>query len=95
MHCKTLIFSGHALRRMFERNVSPATVRAVVESGAVIETYPDDIPYPSVLILGFANGQPLHVVLGYNDAVLECYVITAYRPDPGLWDDSFKVRRTA
>ena len=95
MECNSLIFSSHALQRMFERNIAPVEVRAVVETAEIIETYADDVPYPSALILGFTNGQPLHVVIGYDAPVRECYVITAYRPDPGLWDSSFKVRRTA
>ena len=94
MECKTLIYSGHALRRMFERNISPAGVRATVVDNEIIETYPHGIPHPSMLVLGFIDGQPLHIVLGYNDTALECYVITAYRPDPGQWNANFNTRRT-
>jgi hypothetical protein len=94
MDCKALKFSGHALRRMFERSISPSDVRKVVEAGQVIESYPNDYPYPSILLLGFANGQPLHVVLGYNEAAEECHVVTAYHPDPTQWDNTFKTRRT-
>ncbi|MFP5469279.1 MAG: DUF4258 domain-containing protein [Alphaproteobacteria bacterium] len=94
MECHTLIFSGHALQRMFARSIAPAEIRAVLESAEIIETYPDDVPYPSSLLLGFTNSQPIHVVIGYDKIIHECYVVTAYRPDPALWDSSFKVRRT-
>lgn len=94
MECKALIFSGHALCRMFERSVSPIEVRAAIDTGEIIEDYPDDTPYPSFLVLGHANGKPLHIVIGYNDLAKECYVITVYRPDPGQWENGFKVRIT-
>ncbi len=51
MHCKTLIFSGHAVTRMFERAITRDQVRSVVEAGEIIASYPDDIPYPSYLVL--------------------------------------------
>jgi hypothetical protein len=31
-------------------------------SGEVIDRYPEDKPYPSVLLLGFAKHPPVHVV---------------------------------
>jgi hypothetical protein len=54
-----LIFRVHALQRMFERGISEREVRAVLESGRVIEDYPHDFPYPSRLLLGFVNARPL------------------------------------
>jgi len=95
MECRTLIFSGHALQRMFERNIAPAGIRAMLETAEIIEAYPDDVPHPSNLLLGYTDGHPIHVVMGYDDVVRECYIVTAYRPDPALWDSSFKVRRTS
>ncbi|MEQ1888291.1 MAG: DUF4258 domain-containing protein [Alphaproteobacteria bacterium] len=94
MECNTLIFSGHALRRMFERNISPDEVRRAIETGNTIESYLDDTPYPSALILGFVINRPLHIVLGYNDTARECYIITTYWPNPDQWDGHFKVRKT-
>jgi hypothetical protein len=46
---------------MFSRGISEADVRDVVENGEVIEQYPDDLPYPSRLMLGIAQGRALHV----------------------------------
>jgi YgiT-type zinc finger domain-containing protein len=37
-----LVFRAHALRRMFERRISPAEVREVVERGAVIAARPGE-----------------------------------------------------
>ena len=37
-------------------------VQAVLESGEAIAEYPDDTPYASRLVLGWAGPRPLHVV---------------------------------
>jgi hypothetical protein len=38
---------------MVERNITATDVREVLANGEVIETYPDDTPYPSQLVLGW------------------------------------------
>lgn len=40
MKCSKLIFSRHAVERMFEREISPEDVRTVVSTGEVIVEYP-------------------------------------------------------
>jgi hypothetical protein len=93
MDCAEVRFSGHAVRRMFARSLSRDEVLAVVRTGEVIEEYPGDTPFPSVLILGLKGSVPLHVVLGFDSVGRVCYVVTAYEPDPDLWEPGFKVRR--
>jgi len=39
-----LIFRTHAIRRMFQRHISAADVRRILETRDVIEEYPDDLP---------------------------------------------------
>lgn len=90
-----LIFTGHALRQMFARQIDTAAVRAVVEQGATIADYADDQPYPSRLLLAFVDDRPLHVVLGYNQDQRIGYVVTAYSPDPTQWEPDFKTRRAS
>lgn len=93
MQCQTLIFSGHAVTRMFERAIIGSKVRSVIEAGDIIASYPDDIPYPSYLVLGFVEGIPLHVVVGVDKRRQHCYVITVYVPDPARWSEDFKRRK--
>jgi hypothetical protein len=93
MDCREIIFSGHAVRRMFQRDLQPQEVRAVLETGEVVAAYPDDQPYPSYLVLGWSGGRPLHVVVAVDVAKNRCYVITAYPPAPALWQADFKTRR--
>ncbi|MBM3302668.1 MAG: DUF4258 domain-containing protein, partial [Deltaproteobacteria bacterium] len=88
-----VLFSGHAMRRMFERSIGPSAVTEVIRLGEVIEEYPDDEPFPSRLILGFVQGCPLHVVVAIEADSKTCYVVTAYDPDPDLWQNDFKARR--
>lgn len=91
--CAFLRYSRHALERMFRRDISPDTVKAIVMSGESIAQYPDDTPYPSRLMLGFQDGCPIHVVVAQDPASTDCHVVTAYRPEPERWDESFKTRR--
>jgi hypothetical protein len=89
-----LVFRVHAIQRMFKRGINEADVRHVLAAGEVIEDYPDDLPYPSRLMLGWCGTRPIHVVAVDNTAEDETIVITVYEPDPRLWEPGFKRRRT-
>ena len=86
-------FSGHAFKRMAERNVSPEAIKAVIENGKVIKEYNDDKPLPSRLILGYDNARPLHVVTAYNAEIETEFIITVYEPNREQWTDDFTTRR--
>lgn len=86
-----LSFSRHAIVQMFARGISVEDVASVLSVGRVIEDYPDDHPYPSKLVLAQIEGRFLHVVAAFSPAAV--VVITAYEPDPALWDESRTVRR--
>jgi hypothetical protein len=93
MYCKYLNFTGHAIQQMFQRKITKNDVRKVVNHGEVILEYPDDKPFPSMLILGFIKKKPVHVVFAYDSLSETGYVITAYVPDSKLWEEDFKRRR--
>ena len=78
---------------MFQRRIGVAEVRAIVENGQVIEDRPHDLPYPSRLLLGVAQGRPLHVVVAEDVVAATTIVVTVYEPDPALWRPGFKRRR--
>ena len=74
----------HALKEGFERK---DMVEAIL-TGTIIEAYPDD---ERVLICGTATLTEnvtlyLHIICEYVDAVY-IEVITAYIPDPLLWEN--------
>lgn len=78
MNVRRIVFSQQAFTRMFERGISPAVVKRGVRTGEIIESYLDDQPFPSVLLLHFEEGRALHVMAGVDDAESTCYVITVY-----------------
>ena len=100
MNVGRLVFRIHALRRMFERRITEVDVRDVLEHGETIEDRPDDLPYPSRLVLGRVNGpalslskgRPLHVVAADNRAARELIVVTVYEPDRRQWRAGFRRR---
>ena len=87
-----IIFRTHAIKRMFQRRVDEKDVRSVLETGEIIEVYPDDTPYPSRLILGWMESRPLHIVAADNIADNETIVITVYEPEQDKWSHNF-IRR--
>lgn len=88
-----LVFRSHALQRMFQRRVSVEDVRKALATGEDIEDYPYDAPYPGRLVLGIADGRPLHIVVADNARDLETIIVTVYEPDPALWTTDFRRRR--
>lgn len=88
-----IVYRQHAIRRMFEREISADDVLSALHDGQTIESYPDDKPYPSRLIVGFRGSRPLHVVIADNLADDTKIVITVYEPDLTLWDDNFTTRK--
>jgi hypothetical protein len=93
MTFEKLVFRVHALRRMFRRGIDVEQVRQALAAGEIIESYPQALPYPSRLVLGWVGKRPLHVVAADNERALETVVITVYEPDPALWYPDFKRRR--
>lgn len=89
---RKVIFSAHSARRMFERSMSVDDVLRVVDSGEVIEEYPDDYPYPSRLLFAKLSDRYLHVVIADNTTDNETIIVTIYEPDPAKWDSEFKRR---
>ncbi len=88
-----VVFSGHAVRRMMERGLSKDGVLSVLDQGEVIADYPDDTPFPSVLLLGDVDGKPVHVVAARDKNTGDRYVITAYVPGLNVWQPGFRRRR--
>lgn len=94
MECRQVIFSGHALQRMFERGIPREDVVAAIGSGEIVEEYANDLPFPSGLVLGFADRMPLHVVVAVDLETESCYIVTVYSPDPVRWHGDLKTRRS-
>lgn len=89
-----VVWRAHVLRRMVERGIKRSAVIGAVIAGEVIEEYPDDSPYPSALVLGFAEDRPLHIVGPFDGAGPDTYIITAYEPSPEKFEPDWATRRT-
>ena len=79
---------------MFERGIHEEAVRLAVDTGEVIQEYPDDLPYPSRLVLGWNEEHPIHVVAAYDKQAQTDIIITVYKPDPTQWESNFKRKKT-
>ena len=88
-----IVWTEHLAIRLRERAIKRVDVIACIQNGEVIEHYPDDMPYPSCLILGTSvSGKPLHVVCSLNPEV-SCCMITAYYPNTDKWESDYKMRK--
>ena len=69
-------------------------VLEALETGEIIEDYPEDRPYPSGLVLGRTRrGRPLHVVCAPVSSQRRLIIITTYQPDPARWDAAIRRRK--
>ena len=98
---QTLVLAGdvevseHGFEELSRDDILIDDVVAGIASAVLAEDYRDRFRGPSVLTLQHdADDRPIHVVWAVpvgerRPAVL----VTAYRPDPDLWDDDFRTRK--
>ena len=90
LNCDKFLFSAHALKVMFERNIQAVDVLETIKNGTLIKEYENDKPYPSSIYLKFVNERPIHVLVAQNSMDNVCIIVTCYEPDELLWDINFK-----
>jgi hypothetical protein len=87
--------SDHGYDELAEDQLTAKEVIAGIRKAVVVEEYPNYPKGPSALLLQEDRaGKPIHAVWGIpkghdKPAVL----VTAYRPNPERWDESFMKRR--
>jgi hypothetical protein len=87
--------SDHGFSELEDDAILASEAIGGIAAAVVVEEYPDRVRGPSVLALqNDATGSPIHVIWALpagerRPAVL----VTAYRPDPDLWDSDFKRRK--
>ena len=86
------IYRVHAIERMFQRDIYETHVEDIIKNGEIIESYLEDKPYPSFLVLGASDSLALHVVYAKDDDN-NIIVITAYKPSLKKWQDDLKTRK--
>ena len=86
-----ILFTKHARDEMEDEEsgeIKESEVFEAMQSGIVIESYPEDEPYPSSLIYGRTfEDRPLHVVCAYAKDEETAIIVTVYQPDPDRWID--------
>ncbi|GFH92101.1 hypothetical protein IMSAGC002_03366 [Lachnospiraceae bacterium] len=85
-------WAKHCLERMQERDINISDVESCLQTGEIIEDYPDDFPHPSCLIFGYTKGNKiLHIVVGSDNSTL--FFITAYFPNTDKFEKDLKTRK--
>ena len=98
---QTLVLAGdvhvsdHGYDELGKDDILIEDVVAGIPMAVAIEEYPDRFRGPSVLTLQYdAAGLPIHVVWALPAGERSpAVIVTAYRPNPNLWDSDFR-RRT-
>ena len=88
-----ILYSNHAVKQMFQRDISPKEIELALQKGEIIKEYPTDKPYPSKILLDYSNNRPIHIVYSYNLTEGTYIIITAYIPNTELWENDFKTRK--
>jgi hypothetical protein len=95
-------FKGKSISDVLEMTVDEAAeffkcdIVAGVSLGEAIEDYPDYHAGPCCLVFQRdPAGNPIHTLWGLRKGTSEpAVLITCYRPDPSLWDETLRRRTT-
>ena len=86
---KKIFFSNHAVKQMFQRNISMEDAKFALHNGVLVNEYPDDKPYPSKLLFAMKNENPLHIVCSEIFIENTIIIITAYEPSLDIWEKDY------
>lgn len=87
--------SDHGYDELAADGISVREVLTAVAEGVVVQDYPDYAKGPCVLVLQQDHrGDPMHVVWGIpKGASSPAVLVTAYRPNPNVWEHDHLRRR--
>lgn len=89
---KNIVVTLHGHLRLIERNITIDDIVNAIETGQIIEQYPNDQPFPSCLVLGHTiQEKSIHIIVSLNGGKM--YLITAYFPNSDKWESDMKTRK--
>lgn len=99
---QTLVFAGdvhvseHGYDELRKDDILVDEAVAGIAAAIVAEDYPARFRGPSILTLQRDfSGRPIHLVWAIPARERRpAVIVTAYRPDPNLWDSDFRRRRS-
>ena len=77
------VITKHAEIERQEEEIDVDDVEACIRGGFLLEDYSEDPRGRSCLVVGYADGQWLHVVCGRKNE--SAIIITVYVPKPPYW----------
>ena len=94
VRAKRYRLTRHATVARLERGITINEIERALVNGQIIERYPDDLPYPGCLVLGWLeSGDPLHIVCSRGNAEPALRIVTVYEPEDALWKSDYKTRK--
>lgn len=91
-HNGAVHWSVHASERIQQRGIFRDDIINAIQTGKIIEHYPDAFPYPACLVLGLnVRSIYIHVVCGYDGKA--AHIITAYYPTSDKFEDDLITRK--
>lgn len=92
-----VLYTKHAKDEMENEELGVIDENEVLEAvlnGKIIQSYPDDNPYPSYLIYGKTlKDRPIHIVCAFSKEDDVAIIITVYQPESEKWIN-FERRKT-
>ena len=90
---RKIFWTYHVNMRIGQRPITREMIVDAVNSFEIIEDYSKDKYLPSYLIRAGEKSSIFHVQIATDVAEDNVRVVTAYIPDPSVWDKELKKRR--